>query len=329
MASELRILDVGHGNSTLILSEKNCIIDCPGNTVLLDTLIEKKIKHIDIVLVSHADADHLVGITNILLSKDISVGALRENPNSERTSLAFKTFLVAVEDAISRGVDAKSSLTAESPGVMNLGEVSLEVLSPGGASAFVGVGGTDISGNAITTNAASAVIKVVKDGVSKALLPGDMSSATLLDLRRRGIDLHAEILIFPHHGGTPEYGDATEFAKTLIEAVDPQLVIFSLGRGRYGTPRPEIVNAIRETKPNAHIACTQLSKSCAADITGLDYNHLDTAPAHGKKTNACCAGTITFALDEAAETHLGLKNHYDWIGKNISDSLCTKPLAAK
>lgn len=326
MASELRVLDVGHGNCALILSDLNCVIDCPGNTVLLDTLVEKGIKHIDVVLVSHADADHLVGITNILLSTDISVGALRANPNSERTSLAFRSFLVAVEDAIARGVDAQSSLTAESPGTLSLGEVSLEVLSPGGASAFVGVGGADLSGNQITTNAASAVIKVIKGGVSKALLPGDMSFSTLQDLQRRGIDLSAEILIFPHHGGTPESGSADDFMKVLIGAVDPEIVIFSLGRGRYGTPRPEIVKAIREAKPTIRIACTQLSKTCALDTAGLEFDHLDTAPANGKKANSCCAGSITFRLDSDAHSHSGLARHNDWIGKFIAGSLCLKSL---
>ncbi len=326
MASELRILDVGHGNSSLILSELACVVDCPNNTVLLDTLVELQITKLDVVLVSHPDADHLVGITNLLLATKIEIGTILANPNSEKRSRAFTAFLTAIEDAIQRGAVAKPVLTAEEPGEIVIGDVSIQILSPGGANAFVGAGGVGTGGKQITTNSASAVLKVLKDGQPKALLAGDMTLATLEDLVRRDVDLRAPILVFPHHGGRPETGDAIKFTNDLVELVDPELVIFSLGRGKYAMPRPDIVEALRRARPDSRLVCTQLSKHCAEKLEGLTFDHLDPSPALGKRQGASCTGSLTFVFDASLPDHKHLTAHSGFLAAQVPGALCRRAL---
>jgi hypothetical protein len=74
--------------------------------------------------------------------------------------------------------------------------------------------------------------------------------------------------------------------------VEPSTVIFSVGRRRAGFPRPEIVRAVRSATPDAHIACTQLSRDCSDTEPGTDPTHLRDGAAAGKPFRGCCAGTV-------------------------------------
>ncbi|WP_333338097.1 MBL fold metallo-hydrolase [Microcoleus sp. D3_18_C1] len=57
---ELIILDVGHGNCTLIRDANDLIvIDCPPGGTLAETLENLSIKEILHILISHSDADHI------------------------------------------------------------------------------------------------------------------------------------------------------------------------------------------------------------------------------------------------------------------------------
>ena len=71
---ELFILDVGHGNCTILRDTAGTvIIDCPPDSTLLATLRYLNIHEIANILISHADADHIGGITNLLANQDIKV----------------------------------------------------------------------------------------------------------------------------------------------------------------------------------------------------------------------------------------------------------------
>ena len=135
----------------------------------------------------------------------------------------------------------------------------------------------------------------------------------------------ARILVFPHHGGLPGRGDPYEFALKLCQAVKPETVIFSIGRGTKDTPRPEIIRGIRTATPHAHIACTQLSKSCADTLPSMEPLHLNNLPSRGRTSNSCCAGTIKLELDNLLLAYTpSLLKHRDFIEKEAANALCIK-----
>ena len=69
--SELIILDVGHGNCSVVKhGTQAIIIDAPGKPIVARVLDELGITSIHALLISHADSDHLSGAIPILLNTD-------------------------------------------------------------------------------------------------------------------------------------------------------------------------------------------------------------------------------------------------------------------
>jgi competence protein ComEC len=174
----------------------------------------------------------------------------------------------------------------------------------------------------------SAVILVEHAGENICLLAADSGYQSLEDMIHEKTNMKAPMLVFPHHGGNVGgTSDNKAFAKRLVAAVEPQVVVFSTGRGSHGTPRTEIVSGVREgmTGRSPYIACTQLSKNCAAKTpksTRLLNKHSE-----GLSKDACCAGTVTWPLVEN-----GLKiftdelnrTHNSFVVSDVPDALCRR-----
>ena len=130
--------------------------------------------------------------------------------------------------------------------------------------------------------------------------------------------------MFPHHGGRPGHADPGAFAEALASAVSAELVIFSIGRGRYGTPRPEVVAAVLRGTNDAHIACTQLSKHCAADVPTVGSGmHLATS--RGAASRLCCAGTVEVSLEAGERGYAPTRDeHIAFIRSSAPTALCQR-----
>jgi hypothetical protein len=213
-------------------------------------------------------------------------------------------------------------LTTDSPGVIARSNVDIEILSPTPLTALAGPGEQDIDGTRVTTNSMSAVIRICLDKIGQILLAGDMESPTLDDIMTRKVPIQASVLIYPHHGGLPRNADAFAFAQRLCRIVSPELVIFSIGRGFFANPRPEIVAGIKSSVPNTHIACTQLSEHCAANLPNSSPAHLCTDHAHGYRNNGCCAGTIEIYLGSPISLLPTIDDHLAFIRTHAPTALC-------
>lgn len=327
-SNELIILDVGHGNCSIIRhGTEAIIIDAPGRPVVARTLDELGITSIRALLISHADSDHLSGAIPLLLNSARPVEHVYVNPDI-RKSDAWYQFRIAARDARERGTAIHSSLNIEDPGEIFFNETKVKVLHPSPEMCLATNDGVHIDGNRNDPNSMSAVVIVEHAGEKICLLAADAGLHSLEAMISDKAELKARMLVFPHHGGNVHgTKDNKAFAKLLVELVQPRIVIFSVGRGVHGTPRAEIVTAVRESLKGAapYIACTQLSKNCI-DVVPVKIRSLDKK-SEGFAKNNCCAGTLSWPLEKNGLVRLENQlndNHSKFVVNEIPAALCRR-----
>lgn len=320
LADSLVILDVGHGNAAVLLDSGSVVIfDAGPGSILLEFLREQNISHVDTVLLSHADNDHIGGLNALLSSGTVTIGKVRANTDSLKDSNAWDD--LTFELSCNSDVDFQPVLTTENSGEFDTSEVTIEIAAPSSYLASRGAGSTDRKNRRLDTNSLSAVVRLKYKGKSFALLPGDLDLVGLQNAIDDGRDMAARMIVFPHHGGRPGTIDFSEFVQKLFDAVAPSFAIFSISRGKHGTPRPELIEAIRTHFPSTRIACSQLSEHCSNNVPEFAPPHLSDVHAHGKTTQSCCMGTIIYQFKDAVMLPTA-SEHLKFIELAVESPLC-------
>lgn len=326
MSHRLSIIDVGHGNCALITTDgKNIIIDTASRTHLLRFLESVGVFDIDLVVVSHSDEDHMGGLLNLLSNSKYSVSKLVINPDAKKKSDLWEDVRALVGGAHHAGklqVFIAVYSGGENSGWADVSDrLRLEVIAPS-LKMVLGGPGLPLPGDkkAVTSNAASIVIRAHFDNNPVVLFAADMDEVTLSEIQSCGAETEAGFLVFPHHGGLTGGGDIAVFCENILAIVKPKMVIFSNGRGRHGNPREEILDCIKEKFPDTYIACTQLSKSCCATpVSRADYVPLEYSA--GQANDACCAGNITVDMEKLVQLDLQLEVHRAFVA-SLLDAKC-------
>ena len=325
---QLAILDVGHGNAAVIRHEGwSAVIDAGPRSALLQFLSDEGITRLDVVVISHADEDHIAGLLVLISSGAFTFGKIRLNSDAEKGSKVWDDLAKALDDAQRAGtIDFLASLTPAHNSELDNAPVRLEILGPTSYLAMKGPGAVDRQGRRITSNSISAVVRMWVGGDPIAIFPGDLDQIGLEELHAVGTtDLHARILVFPHHGGRPGASVASgTFAAALLSAVKPECVVFSIGRGVHGTPTPEVVEAIRRMTPAPRIACTQLSEHCAQTVPAQSPSHLTALVARGRERRSCCAGTIVVDFNDPGALLPSGGDHLAFIATHAPTALCQR-----
>ena len=223
-------LDVGQGDAA--------VIEAPGGSVMLidgggtrdgqfDTgarivepfLRARGISRLDVVALSHPHPDHLNGLFRIL--QRFPVGAFWSSGDDGRNPEYRR--LVAL--AAARGVPAPE-LTPRA-----LGGAWVAPLGP-----FLD--GRIAAPPGLTVNDASLVLRVAFAGRS-VLFAGDLEAdgeGELCGQQSLGQTVRSDVLKVPHHGSRTSSSDE------LLDAVEPELAVMSLGwRNQFHFPAPEVV----------------------------------------------------------------------------------------
>jgi competence protein ComEC len=78
---------VGHGNCTVLVDTDGVVvIDAGPKSKLFKFLKEKHITKIDVLLLSHADQDHIIGVSDLLASGEIEIKKVYVNTDSTKKS---------------------------------------------------------------------------------------------------------------------------------------------------------------------------------------------------------------------------------------------------
>jgi beta-lactamase superfamily II metal-dependent hydrolase len=326
----LFVLDVGHGNAAVLVDTDGVVVfDAGPGTALLEFLRQEGIRHVDTVLISHADRDHISGVVSLLESRTVTIGRVRLNSDLLKSTDLWQDLLALLDEAHTAGrLDFDVALTTRNTGEFDCGAVHIEILAPSLRLAGMGAGGIDSCGRRLRTNSISAVFRLKHVGVPMVLLGGDLDDIGLDDLLEHGLEARSPILVYPHHGGRSGTTDAAQFATRLCAIVQPTTLIFSIGRGVHATPNPSVVASVRRFSPALRIVCTELSEHCAARALVVDPDHLTKHFAQGRIARRCCAGTIVVRFrDRDVDILPEQRLHSEFIEKSAPTALCT-PVAA-
>ncbi|WP_339385628.1 ComEC/Rec2 family competence protein [Vibrio sp. J383] len=320
----LTVLDIGHGNCTLIKSETSMtIIDAAQGNDLLNILIDKNTLVVDDLIISHADADHIGGAISLLMSDEIVVHRVHMNSEPMRNTKVWISIIQAIQYARSaQDTRLKPSIARDDDDIV-YDNYKLEILAPNPVDCLTGAGTQDPEGRMLDANSMSVVLRLVHDSSNIALLPGDMDGDSLEFLKNEQQCLDAKILIFPHHGGLPGTGDPRGFSKELCELVEPDLILFSNSRRKHNNPIPDVIAGVRQSNCGAHLACTQVSESCCPNEQHLSSDHLiGIYPSKGQPKNHSCAGSVTITLNgTTTDVVTPLGGHLDYID-NFAERKC-------
>lgn len=329
-SSEMVILDVGHGNCAIIQhGEDAIIVDAPSKPIVARALDDFGIKFIHSLIISHADSDHLSGAIPLLMDEQRPVGHVYVNPDN-RQAEAWRRFRVAAGSAMHRGTRIHAELNQSNPDEVVLAETRITILHPTPDLCLATVNGLDAQGIQLNPNSMSAVVLVEHEGRRVCLLAADSDRYSLDAMLANQTNIRAPILVFPHHGGRAGTHDNQAFARDMTHAVQPEVVLFSLGRGAHGTPRPEIIRGVNEamgqTRRSPYVACTQLSTRCSAVIPAPSDRMVDKL-SDGYKRNYCCAGTVTVPLHTNSVSSLIQQlaaNHGSFLANSVPNAMCLK-----
>lgn len=172
-------------------------------------------------VLSHPDADHVGGAPSVL---DALRPSLWWDPGFVHGSGVYRDALAVAER---RGVTWQRVVAGDS---LELDGVLLRVLGPDSAW----MAGEDNPNDA-------SVILMVEHGAVRMLMTGDAEVAQEAWLvERYGASLNATILKVGHHGSR------TSSTEALLDAVQPQIALISVGAGNtYGHPSPSVMDALR------------------------------------------------------------------------------------
>ena len=324
---DLTILDVGHGQCVVLRDAKGIVVfDAGPGSTLLEFLEDNEITEIDAIIISHADADHLAGLVALLSSATVQVHEVHLNSDATKNSEVWRDLRFAIAGATGEAATHVTiGVTTDSTRNFARGDVEIEILYPSPAVAMAGPGGKDLKGRRLTANSMSVVARISYRSIPRILLTGDIDAVALENLLEDFPSPHSDVLLFPHHGGRPSNADPAKFAASMSQAVQPKVVAFSIGRGKYQTPRDEIVAGIKSILPNVSIACTQLSANCAASVPFSAPNHLASIVAKGRGSHSCCAGSIRLNLENTTiRFDPDLLKHQQFITANASSALCRR-----
>ena len=219
-----------------------------GDAVVSEVLWAKGLSHIDVIVATHADADHIQGLADV--ARNFSVGTAIFG----RTPRGDPDFAVLADVLQRRGVRSEVISRGDT---LEFGEVKVEVLYP-----------TAIDDpTAVSDNNHSIVLRIVF-GSRAFLLTGDIEREAEMELLAHGGTLAADLVKVPHHGSR------TSSTQGFVDGVKARYAVISVGRSSpFGHPHKDVVERWKASGARAITTGERGTISVSTDGKDLDINH--------------------------------------------------------
>ncbi len=217
-------LDVGQGDAALIVSPtgKAVLIDAGprgSGKIVRAAMRRRGVQRLDLVLISHAHADHVGGVLELL--DQVPIGRYLD-PGLPHTSALYRRTLEALAR---KGVPMHTARAGQT--IRLGGGAVLRLLAPS-LPLF--------HGTRSDLNACSVVARLEYGAVS-VLFTGDAEQPTEARLRQRH-DLRSTVLKVAHHGS--RYASTPAF----LARVKPRIAVISVGKNGYGHPAAQTLRRL-------------------------------------------------------------------------------------
>ena len=209
------VLDIGQGDAILLSGgpgELALVDGGPDPAILIENLAQYRVKGLNLVVLTHAHADHALGLT--ALAGRIPIGEVWARVHPHETAASTEL----VRRLSSAGIPVVEPPLGE---VYRLGTLTLTVDGPLRQYA--------------SSNDQSIVLTVT--GREKSmLLSGDIETYAQADLEH----LKADVLKVPHHGAGTSDPD-------WLEGVGAEIAVISVGANDFGHPVPWVITELEES----------------------------------------------------------------------------------
>lgn len=318
MTCEITFLPVGNADSIIVKPENGAavVIDLPDLPLLRKWFDRKQETRISRIYVTHAHRDHFAPFSQLatFLENWLEVGGIIETlclPRGAITNAIQQVkanrgkspYYRDLEDALprvmalrSRGIQFLSMNRGDNP--YHEDSLKIHTLHPETTFLEKHLASTSGKHNEIS------LIQRVTYGKFAALLLADLEGAGLTDLlevtEQSPAELKAQVAKIPHHGGYPKNG---EELKTLLEKVDPEIAILSVGStNRYGHVVPDLFRLLVDLKNDQskqlkQFICTEVTRTCACSASARSTMKMN----QGLASRKLCAGEITIVAETSGK----------------------------
>ena len=321
MSTALYCLNVGQANCLVLLvpsgagkpGERAAVVIDVGvdGTALAKWLSSIGVRHLPLVLLTHNDRDHILGLDALVQGFRKRVGTVGFVVDRDPKDIPY--WIAAQQWVRNRVVAEVDEIRARAGATEPRGRLLLSDPTAGywlycvypnvfqNQAAVRGaktVGPKPRKGH----NAASAVFGLATSARPRkwrVVCGGDLDLPGWHSLAEAGRLLAADVFVVPHHGGPRHPTRSFGFAE-LADEVSPAHALISVGTDQtFGHPLPELVRALRGA--GAVVMCTQITAQCAKkpdalpNRTVLPLAQL-TDPTHLAPSGSACAGTVAVVV---------------------------------
>jgi len=261
----VHVLDVGQGDAILIVAPggKTALVDAsvPGSgKKILAALGRYGVDHIDLLITTHAHADHIGGADEVIKGTKVHKVLDSKVPNTTKN---YEDFLDAVESRVENPQD--NFITAAPGQTFDLGSGAiisvLAPIQPLFTKEQLRSGGNEPNANSVVTR--------LDYGEFSILLTGDAEAQTEQRMMEGGARLAAKVLKVGHHGS--KYASSTDF---LRAAKFKDAVISCGADNRYGHPSQEVLDRLRAA--NVRVYRTDLQGEITITTRGKEDYQIKT-----------------------------------------------------
>lgn len=250
----IQFIDVGQADSALVECDGHYMLIDGGNkadsNLVYSVLKKNNVKHLDIVVGTHAHEDHIGGIPGAFNYADADLTLCATKSYDSEAFKDFKNY------ADKKGGGITVPAVGDS---YSIGSASIKILG--------------VNGDSDTNN--TSIVLMLTYGKTKFLFTGDAEREAEQVILNSGADLSATVLKVGHHGSD------TSTSYPFLREIMPQYAVISVGTGNsYGHPTEDTLSRLRDADVKVYRTDLQGDIKCTSDGKAVSFSVSKNASAN-------------------------------------------------